>query len=282
MKFSDKNKGVIFVLLSAVLFATGGILIKSITWNSLSINGARSVFAFLVMFIYMKMINHRFVLNMPVVLGAIANTGMCISFTAANKLTTAANAIVLQFVMPAFVILLLWAFWKQKPDKLAVGTVLFSFIGIICFFMESLGGGRMVGDILALLSGLLYAIVFVLKKIPKADFESSVLLSHMMSFAIGLPFLFQETAFTTNNIVYIILLGVFQLGIAFVCLNIGLNSVQPVAASLISMVEPILNPVLGSIFYGETMSPLAIVGAVIVLGSATFYNVYSVKHLEGA
>ena len=69
-----------------------------------------------------------------------------------------------------------------------------------------------------------------------------------------------------------VLQGVVQIGLAYIFLNMALDKVPPVGASLISMIEPILNPVLVAIFYGEKIGKISFVGAIIVLASALFYN----------
>ncbi|MGN0426295.1 MAG: DMT family transporter [Agathobacter sp.] len=274
---NHRKKGYLFVLLSALCFATGGLLIKINSWSSMTINGVRSLFALLIFYPYFRSIGHKFCINKMIIIGALANTGMCFSFVAATKLTTAANAIVLQFTLPIYIILMLWIFWKKRPDRVSVLTALFSFIGILFFFFDNLTTSGMVGNLLALLSGFLYAIVFLIKKIPNADFESSAVLSFALNFIIAIPFYVQETSFTTTNVISALLLGLVQTGLAFVFLAKGLDHVPPVAASLISMVEPIVNPILVAAFYGETIGLISIFGAIVVLGSATFYSIYSSK-----
>ncbi len=274
--------GLICIILSALFFALGGLLIKLNTWSALTINGVRSFFAFFVMLTYMRVTKHRFKVNATVIGGAIANFGMGLTFVMANKLTTAANTIVLQFTMPIYIILFLWLFWKKKPDRLSVLTVCISFAGICCFFLESISFTGMIGNCLAIFSGVLYAVVFLIKKMPGADFESSALISFCISLAVGLPSFVTGGEFTVMNWTTVILLGVVQFGMAYVCLNIGLNEVPPVAASLISMIEPIINPILVAVVYKETIGPLGIVGSVIVLGSAIVYNVLSLTKQEQA
>jgi len=278
---SEKNKGYISVLLSAICFATGGLLIKINSWSAISINGARSIFALMVMLIYAKSIHHKLKLNWQVLLGAAANTGMSITFVMATKLTAAANAIILQFTMPIYIILLLWIFWKKKPDRASVLTCLAAFIGIIFFFFDSIQSGGMVGNVLAIVSGMLYAIVFLIKKIPGADFESSAIVSFMINFIVGIPFILKETDFGTVNLVSVVLLGVVQIGLAYVFLGRGLSTVPPVGAALLSMVEPVLNPVLVAIFYGETIGFVGLIGAAIVLASGTAYNVITARAGDG-
>lgn len=275
MKLTAQQKGILCTVLSAVCFATGGLLIKINTWSSFTINGVRSFFAVFVFLVYMIATKHPLKVNGKVLIGVVANSLMSLTFVMANKMTTAANAIVLQFTLPIYIMLLLWAFEKKKPDKVSVCSGLISFVGIMFFFLDSLSAGGMAGNILALISGFFYAVVFLIKRIPDSDFESSAILSFGLNFLVGIPFYLQETDWGMVNISTGILQGVIQIGLAYIFLNIALEKVPPVGASLISMIEPILNPTLVAIFYGEKIGPMSLVGAVIVLTSALFYNLKS-------
>ena len=269
---NDRQKGLIYTLLSALCFATGGILLKVNTWSSLSVSGFRSVFALVVFVVYMLVKRHPMKLNWQVFLGAIANTLMMVSFVMANRLTTAANAIILQFTMPVYIILLLWIFEKKRPQMSSVVAAGCSLIGICFFFFDSISTTGMVGNILALVSGLFYAVVFLIKRIPNSDFESSAVLSFAINIIIGIPFVMKETDFSAVNIWTGVLLGVVQIGVAYMFLNAALEKASPIAVALASMAEPIVNPVLVAVFYGETIGGASMIGAVIVLISALAYN----------
>lgn len=273
-KTLDKERllGTVYVLLSAVCFSLGGVLIKSIPWSSMSIQGIRSIFSFCVIGGYMVLTHHRFVINGAVIFGALCNTLMAFTFVAATKMTTAANAIVLQFTEPIFVILLVWILYKKRPGKDAIWACAVVFLGIICFFFESLSGGGMVGNLLAIFSGFTYALVMLLKGFKGADFESSMVISNVLSVVIGIPFYLAESNYSGTVWFYMILLGVFQFGFSYLFLSKGLDRVSPVTASLTSTIEPILNPILVAIFCGETIGVLGVVGAILVVGSATLYN----------
>lgn len=273
-------QGTVFVLLSAVCFSLGGVLIKSIPWSSVTIQGMRSIFSSLVIGGFMWMRHQRFVWNKTVLLGAVFNTVMAFSFVAATKLTTAANAIVLQFTEPIFVILLLWILYKEKPGKDALIACAVVFFGILCFFLESLSAGGMLGNILAVFSGLTYALVMLMKGFKGADFESSLLVSNAMSIVIGIPYYLKETDYSAQAWVCMVLLGVFQFGFSYIFLSKGLDYVSPVTASLTSTIEPILNPLLVAAFCGETVGALAIAGAVLVVGASTTYNVLQAARVE--
>lgn len=270
-------QGTIYILLSAICFSLGGVLIKMIPWSPITIQGARSIFAFLVIGGYMVLKKRKFKLNKSVLLGALFNLVMAFTFVMATKMTTAANAIVLQFTEPIFVILLMWMLYRKKPGKDAILACIAVFGGILCFFFESLGGGGMLGNVLAIISGFAYALVFLIKRFPNADFESSILLSSAVSVLIATPWYAVETKKDLTIWGIVALLGVFQCGFAYVFLSKGLDHVSPVVASLTSTIEPILNPLLVAWFYGEQVGKLAIIGAFLVVGSATIYNVLQAK-----
>ena len=269
--------GVLFVFLAAVLYSIGGLCIKVIPWNGLSINGGRNMVALLVIGGYLLATRHRPRFNRWILVGAVCICGTNTLFTVANKLTTAANTIVLQFTAPIFVILLSVVFWKKRPQKLdliACGVVL---VGVLCFFVDSLEAGGMAGNILALLSGLSYAGVFLLNDLPDSDPISSVFWGDVMSVAIGLPFLVRETDLSLVPMTSLVILGAFQVGLAYILLTIGLRTTPAVTASLVSGIEPVLNPILVAVFYHETIGPLALLGAAIVVGGVVIYNVLRVK-----
>ena len=274
----DYAVGLVCIILSAVFFATAGVLCKLISWNAWSISAGRSLFAALVMYIYMRAKGERFVVNRPTLIAAAVNLVMFTTFLLANKLTTAANTIVLQFTEPVWVILLGWVLFRNRPHKEAGIACVVSFAGIVCFFADQLKpGGSIAGELLAILSGATYAGVFLFKKFPGCSFESASIISFLAAVVIGIPSLMAETDWSVSNVAMMVFMGVVQLGLAYVLLSRGLDSVSPVTASLTSTIEPVVNPILAAIVLGETLSPLCAVGAVLVIGAATVYNVWCAR-----
>ena len=269
--------GVVCVFLSAVCFALAGVLIKSIDWSALSVSGGRSIFAAGVLYIYLKAQGKRLVVNRAVLAGAGINFVMLQTFIFANKLTTAANAIVLQFTMPAWLIILLWAVFHEKPQKSALVACAVIFAGIVCFFFDQLSPTGLIGNIVAIVSGMAYAGVFLIKRFPECDFESAAILSFVACAVCGMPSLVHETDFEATTLAAVVVLGVVQVGFAYVLLSKGLDTVSPVAAALISTIEPVLNPLLVAACVGETVGPLSLVGAVLVIASAAAYNVLAAR-----
>lgn len=269
----QSRRGTLFVAAAAVLYSIGGLCIKVIPWNGMSINGGRTAIALLVIGGYMTASRHPLKFNRWVLLGALAVFATNSLFSVANKLTTAANAIVLQFTVPVFVMLFSALFFRRRPGKLDLAACAVIFGGILCFFLDSLSMGGGLGNLLALLSGVTYAGVFLMNEMPDSDAISSVFWGDVLSALAGLPFLLRETQFTAMALFSLVVLGVFQVGAAYVCLCIGLKTTPPVTASLISGIEPVLNPILVALFYGEQVGGFAMVGAAVVIVGVVGYNV---------
>lgn len=272
-----QSKGTGFVVLSVSLYSIGGLCIKLIPWNGLSINGARTAIALLVIGMYLILTKHPLRFNRWILLGALCVFGTNTLFSVANKLTTAANVIVLQFTVPIFVILFSLLCFGQKPSRLDIGACCIVFGGVVFFFLDSLKMGGGLGNVLALLSGASYAGVFMLREMPDSDAISSVFWGDVISACTGLPFVLQETEFTAVALTSLVVLGVFQVGLAYVFLCIGLESTPPVTASLISGIEPVLNPILVAVFCGEQVGQYALVGAAIVICGVVGYNILKIR-----
>ena len=262
---------------AALLYSIGGLCIKVIPWNGLSINAGRNIVALLVIGLYLLVTRHPPKFNRWILVGAVCICGTNSLFTLANKLTTAANSIVLQFTAPIFVLLLSALFWKRKPGKLDVAACAVVLLGVLCFFVDSLEAGGMLGNVLALLSGLTYAGVFLLGDLPDSDPISSVFWGDVASVIIGLPFLLRETDFSPMPMTSLVVLGAFQVGLAYILLTAGLRTTPAVTASLVSGIEPVLNPILVAVFYHETIGPLSLAGAAIVIGGILVYNLLKIR-----
>ena len=138
----------------------------------------------------------------------------------------------------------------------------------------------MTGNLLALLGGAIYAIVFMMKRFDGADTLSSVFVGCIIGGIAGLPWLVSETVFTPTAVGGILAIGVVQYGLGYICMAEGLMGTPPLTASLISMVEPIINPILAAVVLGELLTPVALVGAAIVILSVILYNIAQEKWKE--
>lgn len=271
---SEKQRltGTLLMLAASICFSTGGLLIKLVPWNPLAINGARNLIACTVIGLYILFTHHRLKFNFTVFVGAISMAGVTTLFAMANKLTTAGNTIILQYTAPIWIVILMFLFFRKKPDRTAMISILIVLAGILCFFFEALSTGKWLGDLLALLSGIFYAGVFMLNSFEKGDALSSVFFGQLACGLFLTPLVLRETAFSPQVLIPVILLGTVQVGIAYIFFTTGTKYTDPVTASIINALEPILNPVLVAIFYGEVLGKMSLIGAVIVLGGILFYN----------
>jgi len=269
-----RRTGVLCVFLASLFFSIGGLCIKLIPWGALAINGARNLIGAGLIGLFLLITRHRLVISRTVIIGALSTMGVTTLFSLSNKLTTAANAIVLQFTAPAFVILLMALIFRVKPRRADILTCAAVLLGVFVFFVDGIQAGNLLGDFTALLSGVCYAGVFMMNAGEKADALSSCFLGQLAAGLIFSPFCLRETDYSAPTLLTVLALGVLQVGLAYVLLSLGIRHTPPVTASLITGLEPVLNPLWVALFYHERVSALAAVGAVIVVGSIVSYNVW--------
>ena len=268
------------MLACCILFSTGGILCKLIPWSPLAINGARNLLGGLLIGAYLLIIKHRLKFNLKVLAGAICMCGVTTLFIVANKLTTAANAIVLQYTAPVWIILMSAVLLHKKPEKKDIITIIIVFIGVLLFFIDGIGTGNMWGNAAAIAAGIFYAGLFMLNSLPEADSLSSLFIGQLGTGIIMSPLVFKETNFSAAPVAAVICLGIFQVGLAYILFDLGTAHTSPVTASIIAGIEPVLNSVLVMIFWREMLKPLAIAGAVIVVAAILIYNIIDSKQKQ--
>jgi drug/metabolite transporter (DMT)-like permease len=274
---SKQNQAIIYMVLCATLWSTAGIFIKVIPWNPLVIAGLRSLISALVFLVYMRSIKSGFVINKYSILSGIFLSGTFIFFIAANKLTTSANAIVLQYTAPMFIIILSALIFKQKFRFGDIVAVVVTTLGISMLFLDRLSSGNMLGNIVAIIAGLFFASMFITtSRADEKSRMSGILLGHLFTAAIGIPFiLIYPTPISTISIVSILMLGIFQLGIPYILYGLAIKHCSPLACSLISAIEPLLNPLWVFIFIGEMPGFYAMIGGAVVISSVVAWCVWS-------
>ena len=277
MVLSDPHRRAeLTMVAAAILWSTGGVLIKLIPWNAMIISGGRSALAVGVMLLYMRVSGAKLRFNRYSVSSGLLMTGLMFSFVISNKLTTAANAIVLEYTSPVLILVFSAAFLKQKfrtPDLIAVVAV---FFGISLFFFDRLTPGHLAGNCVALLSGVFCAAGYII--CGRADTDSrlsGILFSHVATAAVGLPFAAVfPPKITAVSVLSMLALGVFQIGVSYIFYALALRNCPPLACSLIGAVEPLLNPVWVFLLDGEAPGAFALLGGAIVLVSVTGWCVW--------
>ena len=274
-----KNRAMLLMVITAAMWSLGGIFIKLISWNPFLIAGVRSGISGSIMALYMAATQTRFKLNRYSLLAGMGLGCSATLFTIANKLTTAANAIVLQYTAPIFILLISAVFFKEKMQKQDILVVCITMGGMVLFFLDQLSPGNLLGNVLGILAGVTLGQMFVMVGRGGDDDAtrmSGILIAHMITLMIGVPVgLPQTEEVAAIEILYVIILGVFQLGIPYVLYGIASRDCPPLACSLIGMLEPLLNPVWVAIFIGEVPGPFALAGAVIIIATVTWWCIKS-------
>ena len=275
-----KRKAILQMLICATLWSTGGIFIKLIPWNSFVIAGWRSLVSFGTVMFFLRLFKIKYKFGRSSVIMGIF---MCLTFFAfvtANKLTTAANAIVLQFTAPLFIMAFSAVLFHEKFRRADIAAVLISLCGIALFFFDRLKGGYLLGNIVAILSGVFMAIMYI--SIGKADEESrmgGMLLGHLFTAAVGIPVtFFVSTPVSAGAILCILALGVIQLGIPYILLTLSSKNCPPLACSLLGAIEPLLNPVWVFLFNGEAPGAFSLAGGFVVIVTITLWCIWQNKH----
>lgn len=269
----------VFVFISALFYATGGVCYKFADWAPLAISAARSLIAIPVMLTFAFVTGHRFKFNRNVLLAGLGGAGTGFFYSLANKMTTAGNSIVLQFTMPVFVILIMWIFFKRKPGRLEMITAVLVIVGIVFFFLDSIQVGNYLGDLLALLSGFCYAFYFIFNSRQDADPIMALFISYAVNITLGLPDLIRTdfAATTATTWTAVLVLGLVQQSCGHIFFSTGITKTPAVTAALVSGIEPVLNPILVALIYGETLSLLSLIGAAIVLVTIISYDVIKAR-----
>lgn len=263
------------LIATAVLWSTGGILIKSVDWHPLAISGVRSAIAAVMILAYLR--RPRFSWSAAQIGGALTYAGTVILFVTATKLTTAANAILLQYTGPIWVAIFGKSFLGEKTtrlDWLMIGAVL---TGMALFFLDRLSTGGMAGNIAAIGAGLAFGwfILFMRKQKDQSTIETP-LLGNIIAAVIGIPFMFGPTP-DVAGWAALGALGVVQLGLSYILFAAAVKHASALDSILVPTIEPLLNPIWVFLLLGERPGSWALIGGAIVLISVTARSVWMAR-----
>ena len=261
----ERTRALGLLLLAAFLWSLGGILIKLVHWHPMAIAGMRSaIAAVLIRVVFRRM---SFTWSFYQVGGAVAYACTVLSFVVANKMTTAANVILLQYTAPIHAALFGAWFLRERATRLDWATILFALAGMALFFLDRLTTAAFWGNIVALGSGLSYGwLALFLRRQKSGSPMESVFLGNVLAALAGLPFMFGSVP-GTSDWIGLLLLGVVQLGLPYILFAIAIRHVSAVEALLIPMIEPVLNPLWAFLFLAEVPGRMSLVGGLIILGS---------------
>jgi len=294
---SSSAGGVLPLVFCALLWSTGGVLVKLVDWNPFAIAGTRSFIGLCTVCVMLRRLPSFIVRDeetgrcdrsgtLFLYLAAVCYAGTMILYITANKLTTAANTILLQYTDPIYIILfspLILGEKNRKSDYITVAGVV---AGMVLFFADGLGSGRMLGNVLAALSGTTWGFCTIfMRKLRRRGSQDAFMLSHIMTFLAGLPFIVMyglpRGPVLISSCAGLFLLGVFQIGIPSVLYARGIENVRALSASFISMIEPLMNPVWVLLFMKEVPSVWTGVGGAVILGCIIAREVVQRRPVSG-
>ena len=273
------------VLITAFLWSTSGLFIRLVEWHPMVITGTRALVAAVFMLIVRLLFPSpqspesagslkagdikKKSIALPFWISAFANAFVVITFVTANRLTASANAVLLQYSSPVWTALLAWLVLKERPRWEQWGGLLLVIGGMLIFFRDALGAGTLLGDGIAVLSGMFVATHIVFLRMAKDGNPRDVLLmSHVIAFVISIPFIIlYPPEFTTTSVGAILFMGLIQQGAASLFFAYGIKRVSAVQAILTSTIEPLCNPLWVFLVLGEGPSASAYGGGALILAA---------------
>ncbi len=263
-RLSAHKAGLLAVAAAAILWSTGGLFIKLLPFDPLTILFYRSACAAL---LFGLLFRHAiFRINGLTIFVSIVYAALMMTFVFSTKMTTAANAIFLQYTAPIYVLLLEPLLFRLPLERINIWTIVVCFLGMVLFFLGDLEMGNMTGNVIALGSGVLLAAMMLgQRKNDPTYHEAAIFWGNVLVVLIAIPSYLQSATPQPLEWGMLLFLGFVQMGMGFFFFTYGLKRVLAIEGSLLGMLEPILNPAWVFIGYGETPSKLALVGGLLII-----------------
>lgn len=261
-----RRRALLFLLAASLLWSLGGALIKSVSLSGLAVAGGRCLFSAIFFLFFLRRLPLRVSGGQWAAAAAFAAT--MISFVLATKMTTAANAILLQYTAPVFVAVIAPRMLGERArwfDWAAIGTTL---VGMALFFCDQVSFEGMAGNLTAILSGFFFALVPLWLRRVQGDRQVCILLGSLLTFLICSPaFIAELGSATSRDWLYLAALGLFQIGLAYAFFAAAMSQVSAIEAVLVPLLEPILNPLWVFLLLGERPGRFALLGGAVVLAA---------------
>ncbi len=270
------RQGLLAVLAAAILWSTGGLFIKAVSLDAFGLTMWRSLLAAIAIAVLMRTgIPNPLRANWLEWALAISYALMLVLFVLATKLTTAANAIFLQYTAPLYVLVLGPLLLDERPSRNDLACVAVAFAGMALFFVGRIEADDLWGNVSALASGMSFAVFLTLLRhrgCRTGTRPRSMVLGNLLLVAAMIPLNIGRAewgAFTPGlgDAAGLVFLGVIQIGLAYVLFGFGIAHVHALEASLIGMLEPVLNPVWVFLFLGETPGWWAVLGGAVIIAA---------------
>jgi drug/metabolite transporter (DMT)-like permease len=270
---------------AAVLFSTGGAGIKVAAFSGPEVAALRSGIAVVALLLWLR---GRVRLT-PQVLGlSVIYAAMIALFVNATKLTTAANAIFLQSTAPLY-ILLLGPFLIGERFRARDLAYLAGVAGgmILCFVGQpqptATAPDPSTGNLLAALCGLTWALTLLgLRRVERDGLNeghgiSVVVIGNLLASAASLPFAWPVPAAPAGEWATVVYLGIVQIGVAYMCLTRAMQHLPALEASLLLLLEPVLNPLWTWAIRDEHPGPWVLTGGTIIIAATAAKALYDAR-----
>jgi drug/metabolite transporter (DMT)-like permease len=266
---SSRTRALIALFIAVVLGSTSGLLIKVSAWDALALNGARSLIAAGVVWIYLR--RPQFTWSRAQIGGAICYALAISTFVVATRWTTAANAVFLQFTAPLWVAVFSIWLLGERPRLFDWLTMVAVAVGMLLFFGGELTPTGFWGNIIAIVSGMSLGMMYTTLRLQKDGSPTeTILLGNLFAAAAGLPFiLLGDQPFDTRNMAIILFMGVLQLGLPFLIISLAIKEISAIETILTQTLAPITNSIFVYIGIGERPAGYALAGAIIVTVAIT-------------
>jgi len=281
MENPNKSVGILAMAATAILWSIAGLFIKIIDWNPFAIAGVRSLIASIIIFLYLR--HPRIHLSFPQIAASIANAATMLLFVSANKTTTAANAILLQYCAPVLTVFVSAIFLKERTRVEHFAAFPIVVAGMIFMFFDELSGGKLFGNVLAIMSAITFSFYFVFMRMQKDGSPlESILMSHWLTagICIIISLFLPVPHVTLKSLVAITVLGVVQIGLSAILFSIAIKRVSAVQANLIAVIEPVFNPVWVFFAIGEAPGIHALIGGGIIVLAVTIASIITARRRE--
>lgn len=265
----------LLILLAAILWSSAGAAIKLCHLDAWQIAGGRSLIAALVFFALFP--SSRALPDRRTLWVGLAYAATVDLFVLANKWTTAANAIFLQDTAPLYVLLFSPWLLREKPARGELLAAPVFAIGLLLFFVDKLSVGQLLGNSLALASGMSFALCIMGLRLVRDGSSRAAAWGNVLAAALTLPFAMKGPTPNPIDVGWVLYLGIFQLGLSYALFAKGLREVPAAEASLLILLEPVLNPIWTYLLVGERPGPWAIAGGSIILGATVWRSIQPLR-----
>ena len=284
MQFLYKIPGYILLLFGGFCLSWGGFIIRSFEEASIwQILFLRSFFFLLALIAFLFVTYKKNTFNiikesgLPGLLGGFVLSFSFVAFVVAMSNTTVANVVFIISTQTMFLAIFGYFYLKEKVSLIGLISILLAMSGIIIMVGDSISGGSLFGNIVALAIPINFAIlVMIIRKNTKVDMVPAIFYSGIFSLIYGF-FLTESFEFTKHDLWMGFLLGVPQLAVSFICITIGSRTVESATVGILMLMETLCAPLWVWLFLNEIPPISVFIGGAVII-SAIILKSFDKKH----